>query len=117
MLQTGEILKIGRISRCTSMDKLVREIKDAVVEAWHSPEALRTVESVPDVRTRVELALDPVLLMHLQCGEAKELVNELCVWMRQLNVEYRLGYTPQINKAIGQTAGHVIVVGIFMTNR
>lgn len=117
MLRTREILRTGRISRCTGMDKLVREVKDAVVEAWHTPAALRTVRSVPPVRTRVELAIDPVLLMHLQCGEAQELVNELCVWMKQLNVEYRLGYTPQMNKAMGQTAGHVIVVGIFVTNR
>lgn len=110
MAKLHEILRMGRTSRARRIDILVREVKDLVVEAWHTPQALQSVKGNHDVRTRVELAMDPALFKDLQAGEASRRVKDLCAWMQNLRVEYAIGYTPARHSKAVQSVGHAIAV-------
>jgi hypothetical protein len=113
MSQPLEVFHLGRTSRTRRIASLVREVKDLVADAWHSPQPLQSAALGQALRTRVGLAISPELFPDLPAKEARHQLNELCQWLRSFNVEYSIGYSPAQTQQDRGPQGHYLTVEVF----
>lgn len=94
MHKTIEVLSLRRRSTAANVVALQQAVRSVLADAWHSPAGVLSMSQPGCVRTRVGIALDPRLLRNMHAAQATQLTHELCCWMRDLHIEYTVGYQP-----------------------
>lgn len=117
MHPTELIHRKSQISHSKRLGALVLEIKDLVVDVWHSPQAMQSLEGSASTKTRLDLVLDTNLLRNLRAAEASQHMDGLCSWLVSQQVEYSIGYLPGQAGAAGKSGGHWTTVRIFSLPR
>jgi hypothetical protein len=116
MLQSPEIFSLRRQSDAKSVEALQHAVQSLLADAWHSPVGFLSATQPGQVRTRIGIALDPRLLRRLHARDAVGLTHDLCRWMRNLHVEYTLGYLPQSASSPLDRAGHRLEVELIRSS-
>lgn len=112
MLTTTEVLNLERVSQAKKFSALAQDIRDAVVDGWHTPEVIGAC-ATRAVVTQLECAIDPQLLLTLSASEARAGMSGLVLWLKGKQVEYTLAYRVAPAHQSADSKGHRLALKFF----
>lgn len=92
MQSVSEVLQVSHVCAERKLSTLAAKTRELVVQAWHTPQAMAALRDTVAIRTQLGLSMDPSLLRALTAQDATAHLDRLCTWLREMDVEFEIGY-------------------------